>query len=291
MEVKNIMVVGAGQMGAGIAQVALQAGCNVILRDIEDKFIEKGLQIIQKNLERQVKKGAIDENRKSDLLGRLKITTDLSQGKKVDVVIEAIPENEDLKKNLFAELDKICPEHTILASNTSAIPITKLEAATTRPDKVIGMHFTYPVQVMKLVEIIRSYSTSDDTDATIKKLGKDMGKIIVSAKDFPGFVSTRLLMPLFNEAFYVLHEGMGTVEDIDNSARYGMNHPMGVLELADFVGLDSILSILKTLYEGFGHPRYFPCPLLTKMVQAGHLGRKTGKGFYDYTESGELIKK
>ncbi len=284
MEIKNVVVVGAGQMGNGIAQLALQSGFMVTMVDITEDIIKRGVKIIEANLERQVKKGKMGEEEKVGILKRLNTTPNLSSIKDPDVVIEAVSEDEDIKKRIFAQLDEIYPQRTILASNTSSIPITKLGAATKRPEKVVGMHFMYPVPVMKLVEIVRGYLTSSDTLEEIQKLAEDMGKETIIARDFPGFTSTRLGVVLWNEAFWMVYEGQGTPEDIDKAARLGSNHPMGPLELADFVGLDTALSILKVLYEGFGNPRYFPCPLLTQMVQARHLGRKSGKGFYEYTE-------
>lgn len=284
MEIKTICVVGAGQMGAGIAQVAAEAGFKVILRDIEDKFVQKGMNIITANLERAVTKGKIDEKKKKEILSRISTTIDLSQAEQAQMVIEAVPENEELKRKTFAELSKICPKETILASNTSSIPITRLASATNQPEKVIGMHFMNPVPVMKLVEIIRGNATSEDTFSVTREIAEKMGKEVVVAKDFPGFISNRLLPVFLNEACYLLYEGMGTKEDIDKTAKLALNHPMGPFELLDFIGIDSILSILKTLYEGHGHHKYFPCPLFTQMVEAGKLGRKVGKGFYDYSK-------
>ncbi len=284
MEIRRIFVAGAGQMGSGIAQVCAQSGFEVIMRDIDDKILEKGMGVIESGLNQMVKKGVIEEADKEAVLKRLNPTKDIKLAAEVDVVIEAVPENKEIKQNLFRELDHICPPRTIFASNTSSISITTLAKVTDRPDRVIGMHFMYPVPLMKLVEIVKGYLTSEETLSTIKELSKALGKEYIVAKDYPGFLSTRLAMPFFNEAFYLLYEGIGTKEDIDKAARLALNHPMGPLELADFIGLDSILSILKVMYEGYGDPKYYPCPLLTQLVEAGHLGRKTGKGFYDYTK-------
>lgn len=285
MEVKAVGVIGAGQMGGGVAQVCIQSGFKVILRDIEDAQLEKALTLMEKNLSSQVTKGKLTEQNKSEILSRLTPTVELFLVKECDVVIEAVPEDEGLKKKVFSELDQICLPHTILASNTSSIPITKMGAATKRPDKVIGMHFMNPAPVMKLVEIIRAYFTSDETYGIVKKLAKDLGKEVVTAKDFPGFLGARIGMSFLNEAAYALYEGAGTVEDIDKSIKLGLNHPMGPLELMDFIGIDTVYSVLKTLYEGYGNLKYFPCALFSQMIQAGCLGRKTGRGFYDYTKN------
>jgi len=279
---KTIMVVGAGQMGAGIAQVSVQAGFKTIVCDASHEYLERGRKTIEKNLNRQVEKNKISGNDKDLIISRLFFTMNLEDGKNADIVIEAIPENEELKKKVFGELDEICPSHTILASNTSSLPITKLGAATKRADKVVGMHFMNPVPVMKLVEIIEGNVTSKETIQIIEKLADDFGKVIIKAKDYPGFLSTRLIMPFINEALYSVYEGRGTVEDIDKCAKLAFNHPMGPFEWIDFVGLDSLLSIFKVLFEAYGDSRYFPCPLLVQMVQAGRLGRKSGKGFYEY---------
>ena len=282
MEVKVFGVVGAGQMGSGIAQVAAQAGFNVIMRDIKDEFVQRGLNNIKKNLERAVSKGKISEDEKNAILGRIKGTTDMKDFKDADFVVEAVIENFDLKKQVFQELDEITRDDIVLATNTSSISITKIAACTKRPEKVIGMHFMNPVPVMKLVEIIRGLATSDETFTLTKELAEKMGKTVAEANDFPGFISNRILLPMINEAIYCLYEGVGTPEAIDTVMKLGMNHPMGPLALADLIGLDTCLAILEVLYEGFGDPKYRPCPLLRKYVDAGWLGRKTGRGFYKY---------
>ncbi len=282
MEVKVFGVVGAGQMGSGIAQVAAQAGFNVIMRDIKDEFVQRGLNNIKKNLERAVSKGKISEDEKNAILGRIKGTTDMKDFKDADFVVEAVIENFDLKKQVFQELDEITRDDIVLATNTSSISITKIAACTKRPEKVIGMHFMNPVPVMKLVEIIRGLATSDETFNLTKELAEKMGKTVAEANDFPGFISNRILLPMINEAIYCLYEGVGTPEAIDTVMKLGMNHPMGPLALADLIGLDTCLAILEVLYEGFGDPKYRPCPLLRKYVDAGWLGRKTGRGFYKY---------
>jgi len=282
MKVKDIGVIGAGQMGHGIALVAAQAGYNVILRDISKELVDKGLQRIDKFLSKSVEKGKIKEEEKNKILSRIKGTTKLEDVKNVDLVIEAIFENIQVKKDLFKELDGICKKDTIFASNTSTIPITDLASATSRENQFIGMHFMNPVPLMKLVEVIRGLKTSDETTDLIKEIAEKMGKIPVEVNDSPGFVSNRLLMPMINEAIFCLQEGVGTPENIDAVMKLGMNHPMGPLELADLIGLDVVLNIMNVLYEGFNDSKYRPCPLLKKMVQAGYLGRKTGRGFYNY---------
>lgn len=276
------MVVGAGQMGSGIAQVCAQANYQVVLHDIKDEFVQRGLSVIEKNLNRQVEKGRMSDEEKQQVLGNIIKSTDLKNAADVDLVIEAATENMEIKSKIFSELDEIAPEHTILASNTSSLPITEIAAATKRPEKVIGMHFMNPVPVMKLVEIIRGLATSDEVYETIESVTKRLNKVPVEVNDFPGFVSNRVLMPMINEAIYTLYEGVATKEAIDEVMKLGMNHPMGPLTLADFIGLDTCLYIMETLHEGFGDDKYRPCPLLRKYVKAGWLGRKTGRGFYVY---------
>jgi 3-hydroxybutyryl-CoA dehydrogenase len=282
MEIKKIMVLGAGQMGGGIAQVAAQAGYAVVLRDIKDEFIQRGLKMIEKNLQRNVEKGRLSAEEKVAVLGRISPTLSLEDGGDVDLVIEAVIEDVSLKREIFSALDAICPPQAILASNTSSVPITQIAAVTRRPEKVIGMHFMNPVPVMKLVEVIRGIATSDETYRVIEELSRKLDKVPVEVNDFPGFVSNRILLPMINEAVYCLMEGVGTAEGIDTVMRLGMNHPMGPLALADLIGLDTCLAIMEVLYDGFKDSKYRPCPLLRKYVTAGWLGRKTGRGFYVY---------
>ncbi|EIM65362.1 3-hydroxybutyryl-CoA dehydrogenase [Desulfobacter postgatei] len=282
MEVNTFGVVGSGQMGNGIAQVAAAAGMNVIMSDIKEEFCEKGLATISGSLDRLLKKEKITQADKDTTLARITTTTDLKDMAKADFVVEAAVEREDLKFQIFRNLDEICPENVILASNTSSIPIGSIAAQTSRPDKVIGMHFMNPVPMMKLVEVIRGIATSEQTFKLTWDLSKKFGKIPAEANDFPGFIANRILMPMINEAVFCLYQSVGTKEDIDTVMKLGMAHPMGPLTLADLIGLDTCLAIMETLYDGFKDSKYRPCPLLRKYVQAGWLGRKTGKGFYDY---------
>jgi 3-hydroxybutyryl-CoA dehydrogenase len=282
MNIQTIMVVGAGQMGSGIVQVAAASGMKVLLHDISMAFIDKGLASINKQLSRGVEKGGLTEVRKAEILSRIQPAEQLEQAEQVDLVIEAISENMVMKTSLFQRLDTICPPMAILASNTSSLPITEIAAVTGRPAQVIGMHFMNPVPVMPLVEVIRGLETSQEVFEAVYKLSERMGKTPVEVKDFPGFVSNRILMPMINEAIFTIYEGVASVESVDTVMKLGMKHPMGPLELADFIGLDTCLSIMEILYEGFKDSKYRPCPLLRKYVKAGRLGRKSGQGFYSY---------
>jgi 3-hydroxybutyryl-CoA dehydrogenase len=281
---KNIAVIGAGTMGNGIAHVFAQFGYRVNLIDVSQASLDKAIATIGKNLDRQLAKGAITESEKQNTLSNLTTFTSLVEGVKgVDLVVEAATENFDLKLQIFKELDAATSENVILATNTSSISITKIAAVTNRPDKVIGMHFMNPVPVMKLIEIIRGYSTSDEVTNLIMEISKKLDKVPVEVNDYPGFVANRILMPMINEAIYTLYEGVAGVEEIDTVMKLGMAHPMGPLQLADFIGLDVCLAILRVLHEGFGNPKYAPCPLLVNMVTAGKKGIKSGEGFYTWT--------
>lgn len=285
---KNITVIGSGTMGNGIAHVFAQCGYSVSLVDINEAALQKAIGTITKNLDRQVQKGSISEDTKNSTLKNISTHTDLAKAAaNADLVVEAASENVDIKLKIFKQLDEVCPQNTILASNTSSISITKIAAVTKRADKVIGMHFMNPVPVMKLIEVIRGYSTSDEVCNAIMSVSKNLGKIPVEVNDFPGFVANKILMPMINEAIITLNEGVAGVEEIDTVMKLGMAHPMGPLQLADFIGLDVCLNILRVLQDGFGNPKYAPCPLLVNMVTAGHLGVKSGKGFYDYSGGGK----
>jgi 3-hydroxybutyryl-CoA dehydrogenase len=278
----NIVVIGAGTMGNGIAHTAAASGMNVTLIDVDKPILDRAMNTISSNLQRGVDKGRMTADEKQSALDRVRTTTDMQAVASADIVIEAIIENLAAKRSLFEKLDQSTPPACILASNTSSISITKMASATKRPDKVIGMHFMNPVPVMPLVEVIRGIATSDDTYQRVEGLSKKMGKTAIEVNDYPGFVSNRVLMPMINEAIFALYEGVATADAIDGVMKLGMNHPMGPLQLADFIGLDVCLAILRVLEEGFGDPKYRPCPLLVKMVDAGWLGRKSGRGFFAY---------
>jgi len=282
MEIKTFGVIGAGQMGNGIAQVAATSGLQVLMSDIKGEFTAKGLANITKNLDRSVDKGKLGVAERDAILARIRTTTELQDMQAADYVVEAAVEREDLKFKIFRDLDAICPAHVILASNTSSIPIGRIAAQTRRPEKVIGMHFMNPVPVMKLVEVIRALATSQETFDLTWDLCLKFGKTPAEANDFPGFIANRILLPMINEAVFCLYQGVGRAEDIDTVMRLGMNHPLGPLALADLIGLDTCLAIMETLYDGFKDSKYRPCPLLRKYVEAGWLGRKTGRGFFTY---------
>lgn len=282
MTIQNVMVIGAGQMGSGIAQVCAQAGLNVKLNDMKQEAYDKGVAAITKNLTRNVEKGRMTEDEKTSVLGRITSSLDLKDAHDVDIVIEAAVENMAIKHSIFKTLDEVTPKHTILATNTSSLPITEIAAVTNRPEQVIGMHFMNPVPVMKLVEIIRGLATSDEVYKKVEEMTVQLSKTPVEVNDFPGFVANRILMPMINEAIFTLQEGVATKEAIDDIMKMGMNHPMGPLELADFIGLDTCLYIMEVLHEGFGDSKYRPSPLLRQYVKAGWLGKKTGRGFYSY---------
>lgn len=283
---KNVAVIGAGTMGNGIAHTFAQSGFKVQLIDVSETALKKGLDVISKNLDRMLSKEKITQEQKEQTLGNITTFTNITEGVEyASLVIEAATENLDLKLKIFKQLDKDCPDDTILATNTSSISITQIAAVTSRPEMVIGMHFMNPVPIMKLVEIIRGYNTSDEVTNLIMEMSKTLGKIPVEVNDYPGFVANRILMPMINESIETLYNGVATVQNIDTVMKLGMAHPMGPLQLADFIGLDICLSILNVMYDGFKNPKYAPCPLLVNMVAAGKLGIKSGEGFYDYSES------
>ncbi|KJL03584.1 3-hydroxybutyryl-CoA dehydrogenase [Priestia aryabhattai] len=282
MNIETVMVIGAGQMGAGIAQVFAASGYQVSLYDVDQRNTQKGIEGIDKRLKKQVGKGSLSAKEYEGIMERLHLANEITAAQKADLIVEAVVEKMEVKQAIFAELDSLAPSHTILATNTSSLPITEIAAVTTRPEKVIGMHFMNPVPVMKLVEIIRGLATGDEVYQAVYETTKKLNKTPVEVHDFPGFVSNRILMPMINEAVFTLYEGVANEEDIDQVMKLGMNHPMGPLTLADFIGLDTCLFIMETLHKGFGDDKYRPCPLLRKYVKAGWLGRKTGKGFFTY---------
>lgn len=281
-QIKHVAVVGSGTMGNGIAQVFAATGYQTTLIDIKQEYLDKAVNSIGGSLDRIIKKGVITEAEKAATMGRLQTSTDLAAAKNAQLVVEAVTEDLKIKTTVFQTLESVCPPETIFASNTSSLPITQLASTTKRADRFVGMHFMNPVPVMKLVEIIRGLATSDDTCALVSDLSRKLGKTPLEANDYPGFIANRILMPMINEAVYCLMEGVGTKESIDEVMKLGMGHPMGPLTLADFIGLDVCLAILEVLHDGLGDPKYRPCPLLRKMVQAGYLGRKSGRGFYSY---------
>ena len=289
MEVHTVGVIGAGQMGAGIAQVTAQAGIPVLMHDVSPEFCKRGFEGIRKNLDRMIQRGRFKPEERDRVLESIKTGTDIGMMKKADFVIEAVTENEDAKIAIFQQLDKVCDPDVIFASNTSSISITRMGARTTRADKVIGMHFMNPVPAMKLVEIIRGLATSDETYRATQTLAERVGKSTMTAQDFPGFIVNRVLLPMINEAIYTLYEGVGGVTDIDTAMKLGTNQPMGPLELADLIGLDTCLAIMEVMHRVLGDDKYRPCPLLKKYVDAGYLGRKTARGFYTYNEQGNPV--
>lgn len=283
MAIQKLLVIGAGQMGSGIAQVAASVGVEVVLNDIKPEFVDRGIKGIEKNLSKLVEKGKLSESDKQEIQGRIKGSADLKEcAADVDFVVEAVVENFGVKKDIFTTLDDVCPAHTILASNTSSLPITQIAAVTKRPDKVVGMHFFNPVPMMQLVEVIMGLATSNETYETTRDFALMLKKAPVKVEDFPGFCGNRIMVPMINEAVYTLMEGVASVEDIDNVAKLGFNHPMGPLALADLIGLDTCLYVMEVLYKGYGDSKYRPCPLLRKYVDAGWLGRKSSRGFYNY---------